>query len=235
MGDSLELIGKRLFLLLSSSCSDGGSANGEASDGGEKKAGGGGVVSVGGGVTRDWLRGTVRAVSVIGLAAPEIVGEAGEGGGEEEAPAAAAVAADGLTVFVEFENAAQRCSWVQVYGKGVNALLVEDSIVWAHQSHGPPGSPAAAASSPPWPALTFRSLVDRVGLGSVVPVQFFGNGNFEFLPESKSLQKFEFDIDLRRPLVLEQPALLAAVSSWHSDFELQEIFRKGSYTIQGRR
>jgi len=44
--------------------------------------------------------------------------------------------------------------------------------------------------SPP-PLQTFRSLVDRVGLGSVIPVQFFGNGNFEFLPESKSLQKFE--------------------------------------------
>ena len=38
---------------------------------------------------------------------------------------------------------------------------------------------------------TFRSLVDRVGLGSVVPVEFFGKGNFEFLPEDKSLQKFE--------------------------------------------
>ena len=38
---------------------------------------------------------------------------------------------------------------------------------------------------------TFRSLVDRVGLGSVVPVEFFGTGNFEFLPEDKSLQKFE--------------------------------------------
>lgn len=38
----------------------------------------------------------------------------------------------------------------------------------------------------------------------------------------------QFDKDLRHPLVLEQPALLAAVSSWHSDFELQEIFRKGS-------
>ena len=38
---------------------------------------------------------------------------------------------------------------------------------------------------------TFRSLVDRVGLGSVVPVEFFGKGSFEFLPEDKSLQKFE--------------------------------------------
>ncbi|KAJ3587520.1 hypothetical protein NHX12_011117 [Muraenolepis orangiensis] len=209
MGDSLEMIGKRLFLLLADGRQPASGANGGEEP--EDEAGG---------PARAWLRGTVRAVSVIGLAAPEV------GGGE--------ATATGLTVFVEFENAVQRCSWVQVYGAGVNALLVEDSIVWAHQNHGT-GSAAAPATSTVWPALTFRSLVDRVGLGSVVPVQFFGQDNLEFLPENKSLQKFEFDKDLRHASVLEQPSLLAAISSWFSDFELQEIFRKGSYTIQGRR
>lgn len=56
MGDSLELIGKRLLLLLD----DGRSANGPEP---EQAA-----------WARDWLRGTVRAVSVIGLAAPEVSG-----------------------------------------------------------------------------------------------------------------------------------------------------------------
>lgn len=54
MGDSLELIGKRLLLLLD----DGKSANGTEPD----KA----VWA------RDWLRGTVQAVSVIGLTAPVV-------------------------------------------------------------------------------------------------------------------------------------------------------------------
>uniref|UniRef100_A0A8C4H3F9 Lysine-specific demethylase n=1 Tax=Dicentrarchus labrax TaxID=13489 RepID=A0A8C4H3F9_DICLA len=157
---------------------------------------------------RDWLRGTVRAVSVIGLAAPE--------------------------VFVEFENASQRCSWVQVYDEGVKAVLVEDSIVWANRSDGT-GSTGAPSSATAWPALVFRSLVDRVGLGPLVPVEYFGNKNFEFLPDSKTVQRFEVDKDFRHPLLLEQPTLQTAISSWHNDFELQEIFRKGSYTIQGRR
>ncbi|XP_022607283.1 lysine-specific demethylase 3B isoform X4 [Seriola dumerili] len=112
MGDSLELIGKRLLLLLD----DGRSANGSEP---EQAA-----------WARDWLRGTVRAVSVIGLAAPEVSGEA-----------TTTTTAAGLTV----------------------------------------------------------------------------------------------DKDIRHPLLLEQPSLQAAISSWHTDFELQEIFRKGSYTIQGRR
>ncbi|XP_058504985.1 lysine-specific demethylase 3B isoform X2 [Solea solea] len=206
MGDSLELIGKRLILLLD----DGRSANGTES---EKAP-----------WARDWLRGTVRAVSVIGLAASEV----------SEAEATTTTPAAGLTVFVEFENALQRCSWVQVYDEGVKAVLVEDSVVWANRSDGT-GATGAAAPATAWPALVFRSLVDRVGLGSMVPVEYFGNKTFEFLSDNKTIQRFEVDKDIRHPLVLEQPTLLSAISSWRTDFELQEIFRKGSYTIQGRR
>uniref|UniRef100_A0A8D2ZS68 Lysine-specific demethylase n=1 Tax=Scophthalmus maximus TaxID=52904 RepID=A0A8D2ZS68_SCOMX len=206
MGDSLELIGKRLILLLD----DGRSANGPES---EQAA-----------WARDWLRGTVRAVSVIGLAAPEV----------SEAETTTTTTAAGLTVFVEFENASQRCSWVQVYDEGVKAVLVEDSVVWANRNDGT-GTTGAPASPTAWPALVFRSLVDRVGLGSLVPVEYFGNKNFEFLPDNKTIQRFEVDKDTRHPLLLEQPSLQAAISSWRTDFELQEIFRKGSYTIQGRR
>ncbi|XP_071375932.1 lysine-specific demethylase 3B isoform X1 [Centroberyx affinis] len=207
MGDSLELIGKRLFLLLN----DGRSTTGTEPE-----------LAV---WARDWLRGTVRAVSVMGLAAPEV------SGGEATTTSTAAT---GLTVFVEFENAVQRWSWVQVYGEGVRAVLVEESIVWANRSDGT-GTAGAPASATAWPALAFRSLVDRVGLGSLVPVEFFGNRTFEFLPDNKSVQRFEVDKDIRHSLLLEQPSLQAAISSWCSDFELQEIFRKGSYTIQGRR
>ncbi|XP_026185692.1 lysine-specific demethylase 3B isoform X2 [Mastacembelus armatus] len=206
MGESLELIGKRLFLLLD----DSRSANGSEPEHFAR--------------SRDWLRGTVRAVSVIGLAAPEV------SGGEATTTTPAA----GLTVFVEFENASQRCSWVQVYDVGVKAVLVESSIVWANRSEGT-GTSGAPASANAWPALTFRSLVDRVGLGSLVPVEYFGNKNFEFLPDNKTVQKFEVDKDIRHPLLSEQPTLQAAISSWRTDFELQEIFRKGSYTIQGRK
>lgn len=37
----------------------------------------------------------------------------------------------------------------------------------------------------------------------------------------------QVDKHIRHPLLLEQPTLQAAISSWHTDFELQEIFRKG--------
>lgn len=30
-----------------------------------------------------------------------------------------------------------------------------------------------------------------MGLGSLVPVEYFGNKNFEFLPDNKTVQRFE--------------------------------------------
>lgn len=62
-----------------------------------------------------------------------------------------------LQVFVEFENASQRCSWVQVYDEGVKAVLVEDSIVWANRSDST-GTSGASASTTAWPALVSAQL-----------------------------------------------------------------------------
>uniref|UniRef100_A0A673JYI4 Lysine-specific demethylase n=1 Tax=Sinocyclocheilus rhinocerous TaxID=307959 RepID=A0A673JYI4_9TELE len=136
MGDSLGLIGKRLLLLLN----DGGSAAAAAGGAVEQAA---------------WLRGTVRAVSVIGL------------------------------VFVEFDDSHWRQrSWVQVYGDEVRAVLMESAIVWANCS-----DPSLSAAQ--WPALMFKPLVDHVGLGSLVPVEFFGPRTLAFLPNGSSLHTFE--------------------------------------------
>ena len=109
------------------------------------------------------------------------------------------------------------------------------------------------------PHQAFRCLVDRVGLGSLVPVEFFGSKSFEFLPDNKSVKRFEVctpnllnpsqpqhssslytillhcdlclclqvDKDINHKLLLENPTIQNAISSWWGDFELQEIFRKG--------
>ncbi|KAI5624830.1 lysine-specific demethylase 3B isoform X3, partial [Silurus asotus] len=138
-------------------------------------------------------------------------------------------------VFLEFEDSPWRQrSWVQVYGDEVRAALMESTVVWAPVNDSSI-SPAGGTSPSHRPALVFQPLVDRVGLGSLVPVEFFGTRKLEFLPSGISLQRFEAEKDVRHPLLQEQPALQAAISSWHRDSELQEILRKGTYTIQGRR
>ncbi|XP_062856974.1 lysine-specific demethylase 3B isoform X2 [Trichomycterus rosablanca] len=158
-----------------------------------------------------WLRGTVRAVRASGQASP------------------------GVEVFLEFEGSPWRQrTWIQVFGEEVRAALMENTVVWAPVSD---SSVSAVGGTSPslWPALVFQPLVDRVGLGSLVPVEFFMSRKLEFLSSVNTLQRFEADKDLRHPLLQEQPALHAAVSGWNQDKELQEILRKGPFTIQGRR
>uniref|UniRef100_A0A8C1ZW06 Lysine-specific demethylase n=1 Tax=Cyprinus carpio TaxID=7962 RepID=A0A8C1ZW06_CYPCA len=104
------------------------------------------------------------------------------------------------------------------------------AIVWANCS-----DPSLSAA-PQWPALMFKPLVDRVGLGSLVPVEFFGTRTLAFLPNGSALHTFEVgDHHKICIVIILHPALQAAISSWHSDSELQEILRKGSCTIRGQR
>uniref|UniRef100_A0A8C1MF92 Lysine-specific demethylase n=1 Tax=Cyprinus carpio TaxID=7962 RepID=A0A8C1MF92_CYPCA len=136
-----------------------------------------------------------------------------------------------MEVFVEFDDSPWRQrSWVQVYGDEVRAVLMESAIVWASCS-----DPSLSAAQ--WPALMFKALVDRVGLGSLVPVEFFGARTLAFLPNGSSLLSFflQTEKDIEHSLLQEQLALQAAIRSWHGDSELQEILRKGPYTIQGQR
>lgn len=56
---------------------------------------------------------------------------------------------------MELENASQKYSWVEVYGEGVKAVLVEDSIVWAGRSDSTATTGSSASS---WPALVSARL-----------------------------------------------------------------------------
>lgn len=58
-------------------------------------------------------------------------------------------------------------------------------------------------------------------------VMFHNNGIVPSLYLHSVSVLVQLDKDIRHPVLLEQPSLHAAISSWHTDFELQEIFRKG--------
>ncbi|KAJ8266772.1 hypothetical protein GJAV_G00134540 [Gymnothorax javanicus] len=194
MGDSLGLVGKRLLCLFR-----------------DRKA----VADISKETqalqNRDWLRGTVRAVSVIGLDSP------------------------GVEVFVEFEECPWRQrSWVHIYGEDVSVVLVESVIVRAVGSDAL--QPAEGSTTgPAWPALSYRPLVDRVGLGSLVPVESFVDRSLHFLPDGESLEKFEVNKEQWNSLLPDQSPLRAAVRSWHKDSEVQDLLRRGSCSIMGRR
>ncbi|KAK2501301.1 hypothetical protein MC885_002962 [Smutsia gigantea] len=159
--------------------------------------------------TRAWRAGTVRAMS-------------------------GAVPQD-LAIFVEFDGCNwKQHSWVKVHAEEVTALLLEGSLVWAPRKD-PVLIQGTRVSIAQWPALTFTPLVDKLGLGSVVPVEYLLDRELRFLSDANGLHLFQMGTDSQNQILLEHTALRETVNALISDQKLQEIFSRGPYSVQGHR
>ncbi|XP_057590003.1 lysine-specific demethylase 3B isoform X2 [Hippopotamus amphibius kiboko] len=159
--------------------------------------------------TRAWRAGTVRAMS-------------------------GAVPQD-LAIFVEFDGCNwKQHSWVKVHAEEVIVLLLEGSLVWAPRKD-PVLVQGTRVSIAQWPALTFTPLVDKLGLGSVVPVEYLLDRELRFLSDASGLHLFQMGTDSQNQILLEHAALRETVNALISDQKLQEIFSRGPYSVQGHR
>ncbi|XP_036753120.1 lysine-specific demethylase 3B isoform X2 [Manis pentadactyla] len=159
--------------------------------------------------TRAWRAGTVRAMS-------------------------GAVPQD-LAIFVEFDGCNwKQHSWVKVHAEEVIVLLLEGSLVWAPRKD-PVLIQGTRVSIAQWPALTFTPLVDKLGLGSVVPVEYLLDRELRFLSDANGLHLFQMGTDSQNQILLEHTALRETVNALISDQKLQEIFSRGPYSVQGHR
>uniref|UniRef100_F6UNC1 Lysine-specific demethylase n=2 Tax=Ornithorhynchus anatinus TaxID=9258 RepID=F6UNC1_ORNAN len=140
-----------------------------------------------------------------------------------------------LAIFVEFDGCNwKQHSWVKVHAEEVIVLLLEGSLVWVPRKD-PFLLQGTRVSIPQWPALTFTPLVDKLGLGSVVPVEFLLDRELRFLSDASGLRLFQMGTESQNQILLEQAALRETVNALISDQKLQEIFSRGPYSVQGQR
>ncbi|XP_030360590.1 lysine-specific demethylase 3B isoform X6 [Strigops habroptila] len=159
--------------------------------------------------SRAWRSGTVRAMS-------------------------GAVPQD-LAIFVEFDGCNwKQHAWVKVHAEEVIVLLLEGSLVWAPRND-PVMLQGTRISLAQWPALTFTPLVDKLGLGSVVPVEFLLDRHLRFLSDASGLRLFQMGTESQNRILQEQSSLRESVNALISDQKLQEIFSRGPYSVQGQR
>ncbi|KAM8993592.1 lysine-specific demethylase 3B isoform 4-T5 [Ara ararauna] len=159
--------------------------------------------------SRAWRSGTVRAMS-------------------------GAVPQD-LAIFVEFDGCNwKQHAWVKVHAEEVIVLLLEGSLVWAPRND-PVMLQGTRVSLAQWPALTFTPLVDKLGLGSVVPVEFLLDRHLRFLSDASGLRLFQMGTESQNRILQEQSSLRESVNALISDQKLQEIFSRGPYSVQGQR
>ncbi|XP_012662525.1 lysine-specific demethylase 3B [Otolemur garnettii] len=162
--------------------------------------------------TRAWRAGTVRAMS-------------------------GAVPQD-LAIFVEFDGCNwKQHSWVKVHAEEVIVLLLEGSLVWAPRKD-PVLLQGTRVSIAQWPALTFTPLVDKLGLGSVVPVEYLLDRELRFLSDANGLHLFQV-LNTCSKNNLKLPP-----SAFKNNYEIQlsqkysiltDVSTSGPYSIQGHR
>ncbi|KAM9027381.1 lysine-specific demethylase 3A isoform 2-T5 [Ara ararauna] len=97
-----------------------------------------------------------------------------------------------LKICVEFDDESwEKRRWIEVYSHKMRAFLVEQKLVLAERK-----SHASSVSPVQWPAMTYKSLVDKAGLGSMVSVRYLGEERCVFL--SKDLLTPIQDVDNSR-------------------------------------
>ncbi|XP_053145560.1 lysine-specific demethylase 3B isoform X2 [Hemicordylus capensis] len=159
--------------------------------------------------SRAWRSGTVRAMS-------------------------GAVPQD-LAIFVEFDRCSwKQHAWVKVHAEEVIVLMLEGSLVWVPRND-PVLLQGTRVSVAHWPALTFTPLVDKLGLGSVVPVESLVDRDLRFLSDASGLRLFQMATESQNQILQEQPVLRETVNALIGEQKLQEIFSRGPYSIQGQR
>ncbi|XP_054584565.1 lysine-specific demethylase 3A isoform X3 [Eptesicus fuscus] len=115
-----------------------------------------------------WLSGTIRAVSHTDVTKKD------------------------LKVCVEFDGESWRKRrWIEVYGLLRRAFLVEHNLVLAERK-----CPEISERTVQWPAIVYKSLLDKAGLGSITSIRFLGDQQRVFL--SKDLLKPIQDVNRLR-------------------------------------
>ncbi|PNI42663.1 KDM3A isoform 5 [Pan troglodytes] len=115
-----------------------------------------------------WLSGTIRAVSHTDVTKKD------------------------LKVCVEFDGESWRKRrWIEVYSLLRRAFLVEHNLVLAERK-----SPEISERIVQWPAIMYKPLLDKAGLGSITSVRFLGDQQRVFL--SKDLLKPIQDVNSLR-------------------------------------
>ncbi|XP_072002421.1 lysine-specific demethylase 3B isoform X2 [Engystomops pustulosus] len=139
-----------------------------------------------------------------------------------------------LAVYVEFDEKSSRPhSWVQVHEEDVLVILLEGPLVWSPRKE-PIIVQGSRICPTHWPALTFTTLVDKLGLGTLVPIEFLLEEILHFLPDASTLRLYQMGVDSHKLVLKEQPLLRDAVTDIINSRKIQEIILRGICSIQGQ-
>ncbi|XP_043919400.1 lysine-specific demethylase 3A [Protopterus annectens] len=130
-----------------------------------------------------------------------------------------------LKVFVEFDGEPwEKRRWLEVYSQFA-VFLFEHDLALAERKF------KEKEETTQWPALIYKCLVDKAGLGSFSPVEYLVDRERGFL-SGNSLRPFQ-DVDSLRPALKASKELSEEIQKWHKNQWAQKNLLQGSRNLTG--
>ncbi|XP_072112755.1 lysine-specific demethylase 3A-like isoform X2 [Mobula birostris] len=130
-----------------------------------------------------------------------------------------------LVIFLEFDDG--WCQWIKLNNEELRVFLVEDHLAVAERK------PEELADALQWPVLTFKCLTDKVGIGSLTPVEFLANKRRMFLQKDVPLQPLKKNTDCWDQPLRDNKEVSAMIKSWFIKQSSQELFLCGTSNLTG--
>ncbi|XP_041051729.1 lysine-specific demethylase 3A-like isoform X1 [Carcharodon carcharias] len=131
-----------------------------------------------------------------------------------------------LLVFLEFDES--WCRWMKLHDEELRVFLIEHQLVLAERK-----SPRETTDGVQWPVLTFKCLMDKVGFGSVTPVEFLVDKYRMFLQKEIPLQPLKMNKDCWAKHLRDNKEICAKIKTWFIKKSTQELFLYGSSNLTG--
>uniref|UniRef100_UPI00398F7E1C lysine-specific demethylase 3A-like isoform X1 n=2 Tax=Pristiophorus japonicus TaxID=55135 RepID=UPI00398F7E1C len=131
-----------------------------------------------------------------------------------------------LLVFLEFDES--WCRWMKLHDEELRVFLIEHQLVLAERK-----SPRETTDGVQWPVLTFKCLMDKVGFGTVTPVEFLADKYRMFLQKEIPLQPLKMNIDCWEKPLRDNKEICAKIKTWFIKKSTQELFLYGTSNLAG--
>ncbi|XP_043560459.1 lysine-specific demethylase 3A-like isoform X1 [Chiloscyllium plagiosum] len=130
-----------------------------------------------------------------------------------------------VLVFLEFDES--WCRWMKLHDEELRIFLIEHQLVLADRK-----SLRGSADDVQWPGLTFKCLLDKVGLASVTPVEFLADKYRVFLQNKVSLQPLKMNMNSwAKPF--QDDEICAKIKTWFINKRTQELLLYGTCNLAG--
>ncbi|XP_072353682.1 lysine-specific demethylase 3A-like [Scyliorhinus torazame] len=131
-----------------------------------------------------------------------------------------------LSVFLEFDES--WCRWIKLHDEELRVFLIEHQLVLAERK-----SPRETTDGVQWPVLTFKCLMDKVGFGSVTPVEFLTDKYRMFLQDEIPLQPLKMNKDCWAKHLQDNEEICAKIKDWFIKKSTQELLLYGNSNLAG--